>query len=69
MTSRSSHLTVIRPDRIDRYAIDGDKRLLGWTIDAELLRGAYMVTDPDLMLDDAMCFEAAETPKPKEVRK
>ena len=56
-------LTIIRPDRIERYEVTRDARIGDWLVDAELLRGAYLVMDPELMLDDEMCFQASETPK------
>ena len=54
-------LTIIRHDRIDRYEVTRDARIGDWLVDAELLRGAYLVMDPELMLDDEMCFQASET--------
>ena len=56
-------LTIIRHDRIERYEVVRDTRIGGWLVDAELLRGAYLVMAPELMLDDEMCFQASETPK------
>lgn len=59
----SGPLTIIRPDRIERYEVNRDTRIGDWLVDAELLRGAYLVMAPELMLDDEMCFQASETPK------
>ena len=59
----SNPLTIIRPDRIERYEVTKDTRIGDCLVDAELLRGAYLVMDPELMLDDEMCFQASETPK------
>jgi len=58
-------LTIIRPDRIERYEVTRDTMIGGWLVDAELLRGAVLVMDPELMLGDEMCFQAAETPEEK----
>ena len=54
-------ITIIRPDRIERYEVTRDTMIGGWLVDAELLRGAVLVMDPELMLDDEMCFQASET--------
>lgn len=61
--AKTNHLTIIRPDRIERYEVVRDTRIGDCLVDAELLRGAYLVMDPELMLDDEMCFQASETPK------
>jgi hypothetical protein len=61
--AKTNHLTIIRPDRIERYEVTKDTRIGDWLVDAELLRGAYLVMDPELMLGDEMCFQASETPK------
>ena len=58
-------ITIIRPDRIERYEVTRDTMIGGWLVDAELLRGAVLVMDPELMLGDEMCLQAAETPEEK----
>lgn len=63
------HLTIVRADSVDVRRVVKPVRIGAWEVDADLLSGAVVVFDPEQMLPDGVCFQAADVPQTKEKRK
>ena len=55
-------ITIIRPDRIERYEVVRDTRIGDCPRGRGTTARGVSGDGPELMLGDEMCFQASETP-------